>query len=109
MGYMGNRDIHPSKKFALCWYHCAPLQIIGSMGVAGVLAFAYQYITRVRIFLRRPATKFRLTLLLSWVGLEMMSLVNPGVFAPIPYLLVVTLFLVFAEKTSSAGDAGKAA
>ena len=103
LGYMGNRDIHPSKKFALCWYHCAPLQIIGSMGIAGVLAFAYQYAVRVKVFLR-GRTKFHLTLFLSWVGIEMMSLVNPGVFAPVPFLLVVTMLLVFAEKTGKARE-----
>jgi len=104
LGYMGNRDIHPSKFFALCWYHCAPLQIIGSLGVAGALAFAYQYVMRVVIFLR-SRTKFHLTLFLSWVGIEMMSLVNPGVFAPLPYLLIVTLLLVFAEKTQNPAQA----
>ena len=99
LGYMGNRDIHPSKEFALCWYHCAPLQIIGSMGVMGVLAYGYSYVTRLRVFLRRH-TNFHLTMLLSWAGLEMMSLVNPGSFAPLPYLLLVTMYLVFAEKTA---------
>lgn len=100
IGYMGNRDVHPSKDFALCWYHCAPLQIIGSMGLTGLAAYIYQYVVRVKIFLHRPITKFRLTLFLSWLGLELMSLVNPGVFAPIPYLLIVTIFLVVAEKSS---------
>jgi len=99
MGWMGNRDIHPSKEFALCWYHNAPLQIIGSMGVLGAAAYLYQYITRVRIFLRRRATKFRLTLFIAWAGLEMMSLVNPGVFVPLPYLLILTVLVVVAEKT----------
>jgi hypothetical protein len=102
LGWMGNRDPHPSKEFALCWYHCAPLQIIGSMGVVGALAYLYQYIVRVKIFLRRPATKFRLTLFLAWAGLEMMSLVNPGVFAPVPYLLILTILLVVAEKSEKA-------
>ena len=98
MGYMGNRDLHPSKEFALCWYHCAPLQIIGSMGVAGILAYAYNYFIRIKIFLRRRSN-FHLTLFLSWAGLELMSLVNPGEFVPLPYLLISTMFLVFAEKT----------
>jgi len=98
IGWMGNRDVHPSKEFALCWYHCAPLQIIGSMGLVGAAAYLYQYVVRIKIFLHRPATKFRLTLFLAWVGLEMMSLVNPGVFAPVPYLLILTLLVVVAEK-----------
>jgi len=100
LGYMGNRDVHPSKEFALCWYHCAPLQIIGSMGIMGALAYAYYYFVRLKIFLRRRSN-FHLTLFLSWVGLEMMSLVNPGVFAPLPYLLLATMYLVFAEKTEA--------
>ena len=102
IGWMGNRDIHPSKEFALCWYHNAPLQIIGSLGLAGALAYLYQYVVRIRIFLRSPATKFRLTLFLSWAGLELMSLVNPGVFAPIPYLLILTILVVVAEKSEKA-------
>ena len=99
LGWVGNRDLHPSKTFALCWYHCAPLQIIGSMGVVGALAYLYQYVVRVKIFLRRRATKFRQTLFLAWVGLELMSLVNPGVFAPVPYLMILTILLVVAEKS----------
>ncbi|MCL2494299.1 MAG: O-antigen ligase family protein [Oscillospiraceae bacterium] len=99
IGWMGNRDIHPSKQFALCWYHNAPLQILGSMGLAGAAAYLYQYIVRVRIFLRRRLTKFRATLFLAWAGLELMSLVNPGVFAPVPYLLILTILVVVAEKS----------
>ena len=102
LGWMANRDLHPSKTFALCWYHNAPLQIIGSMGLVGAAAYLYQYIVRVKIFLRRPATRFRLTLFLAWVALEMMSLVNPGVFAPVPYLMILTILLVVAEKAEAA-------
>jgi hypothetical protein len=101
IGYMGNRDIHASKEFALCWYHCAPLQIIGSMGIVGAVAYIYQGVVRCGIFLRQRSA-FHLTLLLAWVAIEMMSLVNPGVFAPLPYLLLVTMFVVIAEKTSGA-------
>jgi len=97
LGYMGNRDVHPSLPGALCWYHNSAIQIIGSMGIAGVLAYGYMYIMRFVIFLRQRST-FHYTLLLSWLGIEMMSLVNPGVFAPIPYLLVVVMLMVMAEK-----------
>ncbi|MDR0531879.1 MAG: O-antigen ligase family protein [Oscillospiraceae bacterium] len=103
MGYMGNRDIHPSKAGALCWYHCAPLQVIGSMGLVGVAAYGWLFVARARVYLRRR-THFHWTLLLSWVGLELMSLVNPGIFAPLPYCLLITIFLVFAEKTEEAGE-----
>ncbi|MDR2525775.1 MAG: O-antigen ligase family protein [Oscillospiraceae bacterium] len=101
IGYMGNRDVHPSKAFALCWYHNSVLQVLGSTGLLGVAAYLFQFVTRCVIFLRRRSL-FQLTLFIAWVGIEMMSLVNPGVFAPIPYLLLVTMFVVFAEKESAA-------
>ncbi|MDR3314146.1 MAG: O-antigen ligase family protein [Oscillospiraceae bacterium] len=100
LGFMGNRDVHPSKDFALCWYHNAPLQVLGSMGLVGVAAYLYQTVVRCVIFLRRR-TVFHLTLFVAWVGIEMMSLVNPGVFAPVPYLLLVTMFVLLAEKTDA--------
>ncbi len=97
LGYMGNRDIHASKKFALCWYHCAPIQVAASFGVVGIVAFTYQFIKR-HMLIWKKATLFNMTIFLSYVSLEMMSLVNPGIFCPFPYLLYVTLFMVLVEK-----------
>jgi len=97
LGYMGNRDVHPSLPGAMCWYHNSLVQIIGSFGAVGILAFGYMYAMRFIIFLRRRSA-FHITLLLSWLSLEMMSLVNPGVFVPLPYLLMVVMFMVFSEK-----------
>ncbi len=98
LGYMGNRDIHASKKFALCWYHCAPIQVAASFGVVGIVAYTYQFIKR-NMLIWKKATLFNMTIFLSYVSLEMMSLVNPGVFCPVPYLLFVTLFMVIVEKS----------
>ena len=97
LGYMGNRDVHASVEFALCWYHCAPIQVCASFGIVGIIAFAYQFIKR-NVLIWRKATLFNMTIFLSYISLEMMSLVNPGVFCPIPYLLYVTLFMVMVEK-----------
>lgn len=97
LGYMGNRDVHASKKFALCWYHCAPIQVCASFGIIGIITFSYQFIKR-NILIWRKATLFNMTIFLSYISLEMMSLVNPGVFCPMPYLLYVTLFMVIVEK-----------
>ncbi|MCL2106809.1 MAG: O-antigen ligase family protein [Oscillospiraceae bacterium] len=105
LGYMGNRDKHPSKDFALCWYHCGPLQVLGSMGLMGALAYGWQFIARLRLLLpkqRELFHLFHLTLFIAFLGIEMMSLVNPGVFAPIPYLFMVMIFTVIAEKLTAA-------
>ncbi|MBQ5677789.1 MAG: O-antigen ligase family protein [Clostridia bacterium] len=97
LGYMGNRDVHASKEFALCWYHCEPIQIAASFGVVGIVAFVYQFIRR-NMLIWKKATLFNMTIFLSYISLEMMSLVNPGILCPLPYLLLITLFMVVVEK-----------
>ncbi|MCL2446347.1 MAG: O-antigen ligase family protein [Oscillospiraceae bacterium] len=99
LGYMGNRDVHVSAPGALCWYHNSIIQIIGSFGAMGILAYGWLYFNRAKIFLQRRSP-FHVTLLLSWISVELMSLVNPGVFVPIPYLLLVIIFMVVSEKST---------
>lgn len=99
LGYMGNTDVHDPAKFALCWYHSAPFQVIGSFGIAGILAFSYQLYNRMTVLFKR-ITLFNLTLFVSYAGLFMMSLVNPGEFSPIPYGMIATLFFVLCDKNN---------
>lgn len=103
LGYMGNRDIHESAKGALCWYHSTPFQIIGSFGVAGIIAYAFQYYTRIKIFLLNRKNFFNITIMIAYIGVEMMSLVNPGVFSPI-YLLIVIIFFVIIDRCNTQKD-----
>lgn len=100
LAYMGNMDVHHAAQFALCWYHCEPLQIIGSLGIVGIIAYIYQLCTRLYIFIKKR-TVFNITILVSYLGIEMMSLVNPGVFCPLPYLFLVTMFIVIVEKVNA--------
>ncbi len=44
---------------------------------------------------------FNMTVFLSYISLELMSLVNPGIFSPIPYLLIVTLFFAVVERCNA--------
>lgn len=97
LGYMGNRDIFKNKAGALCWYHCEPIQIAASFGVVGIIAFVYQFISR-NILIWKKATLFNMSIFLSYISLEMMSLVNPGILCPVPYLMLITLFMVIVEK-----------
>ncbi len=97
IGYMGNRDIHRSAKYALCWYHCSVVQVPASMGVAGILAYLFLNIQRIKVFIKNISL-FNITLFISFIGLEMMSLVNPGLFAPVPYLLMISLYFPIMES-----------
>jgi len=96
-GNMANRDIFKCKPGALCWYHCEPIQIAGSFGTVGLIAFGYQFIKR-NMLIWKKATLFNMTIFLSYISLELMSLVNPGILCPMPYLLLVTFFMIIVEK-----------
>ena len=72
-------------------------QIIGSLGIVGVLGFGYQIYGRVRMILSR-FSPFVLCLALSYVGVFLMSQVNPGELCPLPYELLVVFFFVLMES-----------
>ena len=93
---MGNRDVHPSKTGALCWYHCSVLQVIGSFGLIGIVAYSYQMIERLKLFKSRNSL-FGKSVFFSFLSLEFMSLVNPGVFSPL-YLFYLTVLLIIIEN-----------
>lgn len=96
LGYMGNRDLHASARGALCWYHSSLPQIWGSFGIVGILAYGYQFYCRLKLMVSRHSL-FGRTILLSFIGLEMMSLVNPGIFSAL-YLLILTVLLIVDER-----------
>lgn len=97
IGYMGNRDVYAGSDFSIAWYHCSPIQIAASFGIVGIAAYSYQFIRRMILLWKKP-TMFNMTVFLSYVSLELMSLVNPGIFSPIPYLLIVTMFFAIVER-----------
>lgn len=99
IGYFGNNDLWEPKKFALNWYNSLPLQILGSLGTVGFLAYGVQWFIRAKILFVN-FNPFKQTLLISYLGIFMMSLVNPGEFVPIPYGFIVVLLFVVAEMNS---------
>ena len=103
LGYNGNTDVHNPAKFAICWYHSSPFQVIGSFGLVGVAAFTFQLYNRMKVIWER-VTIFNLALFISYAGLFMMSLVNPGEFCPIPYGMMATLLFIICDKNNIAPD-----
>lgn len=99
LGYKGNSDLYDPVKGAMGWYHMMIPQIIGSMGVIGILAYGYQLWLRGRsaFFIIKNTHGVDkgtyITLFLSYIGVLLMSQVNPGLFCPLPYsLLAVMIF-----------------
>lgn len=92
LGNTGNTDLYNPVKGAMVWYHMWLPQIVGSLGLVGIAAYGYQLVARVRIYLKNPGFVNR-TFFLSYLGLLLMSQVNPGEFCPVPYaMLAVTCF-----------------
>lgn len=86
------------KKGAMYWYHSTPFQVIGSLGSVGIIAYVYQFLFRVNLF-RKRHYKFTSALMLSFIGFELLALVNPGDFCPLPYqLFMILMFTVFEKE-----------
>ena len=99
IGYTGNADIYNPQKGAMNWYHMWFAQVIGGLGIVGILAYGYQLIDRVIIFFKNMSL-LNFTFLLSYFGLFIMSQVNPGEFCPMPYTALAVTFFIIMEKDS---------
>ena len=97
LGYNGNVDIYNPVTGAMNWYHMMIPQIIGSMGLAGALAYGYQAFGRFKIWYKTKDPR-NTALFLSYIGLLLMSQVNPGEFCPLPYQFIAVMIFVLLES-----------
>lgn len=84
------------------WAHNYLLQILGSMGIVGALAYGYQLVVRIRMLFSR-IDYFRMAVALCYLGIFSISMLQPGEFCPMPYELLTVCLFVFLEMTES-GD-----
>lgn len=98
LGNTANTDIYNPKKGALCWYHMMIPQIVGSLGTVGILAYGHQFVVRTALIFKKicPST---LCLGISYLGILLMSQVNPGEFCPLPYELLTVLIFIMLERS----------
>ncbi len=101
VGYTGNSDVYNPVKGAMNWYHMWFAQVIGGLGLVGIAAYGYQLVDRIRIYLsciNRQNTVF----LFSYMGLFLMSQVNPGEFCPMPYAALMVTYFAMMESGAPA-------
>ncbi len=99
-GIGSTKDIGIFKAYvpgSLVFYHNALIQIISSMGLLGILAYGWMFALRVRTLWRSRRSSFACAAALSYLGILMMSMTNPGIFCPFPELGLLTLMFVFLE------------
>lgn len=86
-----------NKQGTMTWYHMYIPQIIGSMGMLGVVAYGYQLYGRVKLVFKKPDA-WSLCLGISYLGVLLMSQVNPGEFCPLPFGFLAVLLFIFQEN-----------
>jgi len=79
------------------WYHSTLFQILGSLGIVGVIAYGYQEIVRF-LTLVNVKSVFNLYTLLSIGGFAAYSMVNVGYFVPLPFVAIVVHMFIVAER-----------
>lgn len=90
IGHENNLDIYTPRKGGMNWYHMWLPQIIGSMGLVGIFAYFSNLILRIYLVFKKKSL-FSTTVGLSYLGLFLMSQVNPGEFCPFPYSMLAVL------------------
>ncbi len=102
IGSTKNNDIYNGKPGTMCWYHMWIPQVYGSMGLLGIVAYTFQMHGRLWVTLQKRTLR-GVTYALSYVGLLLMSMVNPGEFCPFPYGVLAILAFIMVEREPDYG------
>lgn len=97
IGYQGNADLYSGKTGTMNWYHLFLAQVVGGLGIVGTAAWGYQLAVRLRLALRVYGTA-AFGYGLCYLGLLLMSMLNPGEFCPVPYAFLAVAFFVMLER-----------
>lgn len=99
LGYTGNQDIYIpyEQTWQITWYHSLFPQIIGSLGIVGILAYGYQFWLRLRLILEAERTLYTKALAFSYIGILIYSQIDPGIFSPLPFAALTVFLFVFLE------------
>lgn len=84
------------------WFHSTFFQIIGSMGLVGLIAYAYYYSVRYFIILRKKM--FNVFVFLCLLGFEGYSMIDTGTFVPIPTMMIAMLLTLIVERENAISD-----
>lgn len=109
IGYAGNEDIYAPPTMFMHWYHNLLCQIFGSMGLFGAGIYLWNGIVHVRLLHRECRTNnsgFGPACAMSYAALLLASMLEPGLFAPIP-CPIVQLFLFLLLEPDMADTAGE--
>lgn len=95
MGHVGD-NAGMKNDMGLYWFHSTLFQIIGCMGIVGILAYGYYYATKIYLLIKRRKSVFALFVLVIWIGFEGYSMIDTGTMTPYPNMMLImtTTFLL---------------
>ena len=80
---------------SMVFYHNAVMQVLGSMGLVGAIAYSVLLYSQVRLLVRRQDGCRVVTFF--FLGMLLVSMTNPGVFCPLPNALLTVIVLTVLE------------
>lgn len=101
MGLAHNPDLYYFPQ-AMCiyWYHSTFFQIIASLGLVGVAAYAFQSYCRL-YSLFKVKSIFNLFVFFGVLGFAGYSMVNVGYFVPLPYMAMLIQLFIIVDRNNS--------
>ena len=96
LGSQKNTDLFKGIPGSMVFYHNAPAQILGSMGLAGVAAYGLLLANRIRLLLRGGEAYILVGM--YYTGMLLVSMTNPGLFCPLPNAALTVLVFSVLEK-----------
>ena len=97
LGNTTNRKIYAGVPGSMFFYHNMVAQIIGSMGLVGVAAYACLIRDRVMLLWKGREDSFVAMLAISYLGMLLVSMTNPGEFCPFPNAALMVMLFAMAE------------
>ena len=102
LGNSCNAEVFLDASGGMTFYHNVILQAAGSMGILGIVAYGWQLRNRIVLLLREKSA-FTAAIALSYLGMLMVSMTNPGIICPLPNAaLMMAAFAVIEEATDDA-------
>lgn len=102
LGNTANNPLFTGVPGSMFFYHNMPAQIAGSMGVLGVAAYGRLINDRVALLWQGRRDPFVAMLAMSYLGMQMVSMTNPGEFCPFPNAAMMVM--LFAMVEDAVGD-----
>ena len=102
LGNSANRRLFSGVPGSMFFYHNMPAQILGSMGILGAAAYSRLIGDRLRLLWQGRRDPFVVMLGISYLGMLLVSMTNPGEFCPFPNSAMMVM--LFAMVEDAVGD-----